>query len=225
MKTNEVIDFLIQSQALKFGEFTLKSGRKAPYFINTGCFDDGEKISRLAHFYAQKLVSLGLHKADAVFGPAYKGIPLCVSTAMSLKQHFDTNIGFAFNRKEAKTRGEGGEFVGTPLKRGTKVVLVEDVVTAGTTLQEVVPVLRERLGVEIAGVIILVDRAERGKGELSAVQEAEAELNIEIHPIVTIFDIISYLSKPNSSGFQIDTALQERIDEYRDEYGASSLEA
>jgi orotate phosphoribosyltransferase len=104
-------------------------------------------------------------------------------------------------------------------------VLVEDVVTAGTTLQEVVPVLRERLGVEIAGVIILVDRAERGKGELSAVQEAEAELNIEIHPIVTIFDIISYLSKPNSSGFQIDTALQERIDEYRDEYGASSLEA
>jgi len=225
MKTHQVIDFLVQSQALKFGEFTLKSGRQAPYFINTGSFDNGEKISRLAHFYAQKLVSLGLHKADAVFGPAYKGIPLCVSTAMSLSQHFDTNIGFAFNRKEAKTRGEGGEFVGTPLKRGMKVVLVEDVVTAGTTLQEVVPVLRERLGVEIVGVVILVDRAERGKGELSAVQEAEAELSIEIHPIVTIFDIISYLSSPNSSGFQIDAALQSRIDQYRNEFGAPSLEA
>jgi orotate phosphoribosyltransferase len=225
MKTGEAIDFLIQSQALKFGEFLLKSGRKAPYFINTGCFDDGKKISRLAHFYAQKLVSLGLHKADAVFGPAYKGIPLCVSTAMSLSQNFDTNIGFSFNRKEAKTRGEGGEFVGTPLSRGMKVALVEDVVTAGTTLQEMVPVLRERLGVEVAGVVILVDRAERGKGTLSAVQEAEAELGIKIHPIITIFDIISYLSKPNSSGFQIDSALQSRIDEYRAEFGAPSFEA
>lgn len=225
MKTGEVIDFLIQSQALKFGEFLLKSGRKAPYFINTGCFDNGEKISRLAHFYAHKLVSLGLHKADAVFGPAYKGIPLCVSTAMSLSQNFGTNIGFSFNRKEAKTRGEGGEFVGTPLSRGMKVVLVEDVVTAGTTLQEIVPVLRERLGVEVAGVVILVDRAERGRGTMSAVQEAEAELNIKIHPIITIFDIISYLSKPNSSGFQIDGALQGRIDEYRSEFGAPSFEA
>ena len=144
---------------------------------------------------------------------------------MSLSQNFDTNIGFSFNRKEAKTRGEGGEFVGTPLSRGMKVALVEDVVTAGTTLQEMVPVLRERLGVEVAGVVILVDRAERGKGTLSAVQEAEAELGIKIHPIITIFDIISYLSKPNSSGFQIDSALQSRIDEYRAEFGAPSFEA
>lgn len=225
MDKGQVIDFLVQSQALKFGEFMLKSGRKAPYFINTGCFDNGEKISKLAKFYAQKLHSLGLHKVDAIFGPAYKGIPLCVSTAMALAQHFDTNIGFSFNRKEAKTRGEGGEFVGAPLAKGTRVALVEDVVTAGTTLQEVVPVLRERVGVEIAGVVILVDRAERGKGAVSAVQEAESELNIKVHPIVTISDIISYLSKPNSSGFQIDAALQARIDEYRAEFGALSLEA
>lgn len=225
MDKGQVIDFLVQSQALKFGEFMLKSGRKAPYFINTGCFDNGEKISKLAKFYAQKLHSLGLHKVDAIFGPAYKGIPLCVSTAMALAQHFDTNIGFSFNRKEAKTRGEGGEFVGAPLAKGTRVALVEDVVTAGTTLQEVVPVLRERVGVEIAGVVILVDRAERGKGAVSAVQEVESELNIKVHPIVTISDIISYLSKPNSSGFQIDAALQARIDEYRAEFGALSLEA
>lgn len=225
MDKGQVIDFLVQSQALKFGEFTLKSGRKAPYFINTGCFDNGEKISKLAHFYAQKLHALGLHKVDAIFGPAYKGIPLCVSTAMALAQHFDTNIGFSFNRKEAKTRGEGGEFVGAPLVKGMRVALVEDVVTAGTTLQEVVPVLRERVGVEIAGVVILVDRAERGKGAVSAVQEAESELHIKVHPIVTISDIISYLSKPNSSGFQIDAVLQARIDEYRAEFGVLSLEA
>lgn len=225
MDKGQVIDFLVQSQALKFGEFTLKSGRKAPYFINTGCFDNGEKISKLAHFYAQKLHALGLHKVDAIFGPAYKGIPLCVSTAMALAQHFDTNIGFSFNRKEAKTRGEGGEFVGAPLMKGMRVALVEDVVTAGTTLQEVVPVLRERVGVEIAGVVILVDRAERGKGAVSAVQEAESELHIKVHPIVTISDIISYLSKPNSSGFQIDAVLQARIDEYRAEFGVLSLEA
>jgi|688.fasta_scaffold03113_11 orotate phosphoribosyltransferase len=225
MNKGQVVDFLVQSQALKFGEFMLKSGRKAPYFINTGCFDNGEKISKLAHFYAEKLQSLGLHKADVVFGPAYKGIPLCVSTAIALKQHFDTNIGFSFNRKEVKTRGEGGEFVGTPLTKGMKVVLVEDVVTAGTTLQEVVPVLKEKVGVEVAGVVILVDRAERGKGTASAVQEAEKDLGIKIHPIVTISDIISYLSKPNSSGFQIDAALQTRIDEYRAEFGALSVEA
>ncbi len=224
MNKGQVIDFLVHSQALKFGEFLLKSGRKAPYFINTGCFDDGRKIAQLARFYAEAIVSLGLKDADAVFGPAYKGIPLCVSTAMSLAQNFDTNIGFCFNRKEAKTRGEGGEFVGKPLVNGMKVVLVEDVVTAGTTLQEMVPVLRNRLDVEVAGVVILVDRAERGKGALSAVQEAEQELNIKIHPIVTIFDIITYLSKANSSGFQIDTELQYRIDQYRAEFGAPCSE-
>jgi orotate phosphoribosyltransferase len=183
---NAVIDFLVSSGALKFGDFTLKSGRKAPYFINTGSFDDGLKISELAKFYAQELIRLQLQDADIVFGPAYKGIPLCVATSYALAVDYGVNIGFCFNRKEAKTRGEGGEFVGRPLKAGMRVVLVEDVVTAGTTLQEVVPVLRERVGVEVAGVIILVDRDERGSGELSAVREAERDLNIKIHPIVDI---------------------------------------
>jgi orotate phosphoribosyltransferase len=217
----QVIDFLVQSGALKFGDFTLKSGRKAPYFINTGSFDDGAKISKLARFYAQKIVSLGLHQSiDAVFGPAYKGIPLCVATAMSLAQDFGTSVGFCFNRKEAKTRGEGGEFVGKPLTAGMRVVLVEDVVTAGTTLQEMVPLLRDKIGVQIVGVIILVDRAERGSGDLSAVREAERDLGIAVTPIVGINTIISYLSEPNSSGFQIDRELQNRIATYREEFGA-----
>ena len=215
-----VVDFLIQSKVLKFGEFTLKSGRKAPYFINAGGFDDGEKITKLSSFYAQKIVDLGLDKVDAIFGPAYKGIPLCVSTAMSLQQNFKKNIGFCFNRKEAKTHGDGGEYVGRPLVKGMKIVLVEDVVTAGSTLNEVVPVLREKVGVEIAGVIILVDRAEKGSGTCSAVEEAETKHGIKIHPLVSIHDIISYLSDTNSSGFRIDDDLKSRIQSYREEFGA-----
>jgi orotate phosphoribosyltransferase len=220
MQSGQVVDFLVQSGALRFGDFTLKSGRKAPYFINTGSFDDGAKISKLARFYAQQIVSLGLHNVDAVFGPAYKGIPLCVSTAMSLAQDFGAPVGFCFNRKEAKTRGEGGEFVGKPLVAGMRVVLVEDVVTAGTTLQEMVPLLRDKVGVQIARVIILVDRDERGSGDLSAVREAERDLGISVTPIVNINQIISYLSEPNSSGFQIAKDLQQRIVAYRQEYGA-----
>jgi orotate phosphoribosyltransferase len=216
-----VIDFLVQSKALKFGDFTLKSGRKAPYFINTGSFDDGAKILQLSHFYARQILDSGLQNVDVVFGPAYKGIPLCVSTAMTLAKDYGVQIGFCFNRKEAKTRGEGGEYVGKPLTPGMKVVLVEDVVTAGTTLHEVIPVLRSKVGVEVAGVIILVDRDERGSGELSAVKEAERELDISVTSIVNINDIISYLTQDNSSGFRIDDELLGRIKAYRAEFGAS----
>jgi orotate phosphoribosyltransferase len=216
--TSEVIDFLVKSGALKFGDFTLKSGRKAPYFINAGAFDDGAKISRLAQFYARRIVSLGLENVDAVFGPAYKGVPLCVSTAMSLFRDFGTTMGYCFNRKEAKTRGEGGDFVGKPLVPGMRLVVVEDVVTAGTTFKEIVPVLRER-GAVVAGVIILVDRQERGADGRSAVQEVSQDLGLSISPIVTVDQIISYLSAPNSSGFRIDQELSGRIDAYRKEYG------
>jgi len=217
----EVIDFLVRSQALKFGDFTLKSGRKAPYFINTGCFDDGDKITKLSHFYARQILAAGLGNVDVVFGPAYKGIPLCVSTAMTLASQYNTPMSFCFNRKEAKTRGEGGEYVGKPLTPGMKVVLVEDVVTAGTTLHEVIPVLRSKVGVEIAGVVILVDRDEKSTGSVSAVKQAEAELDISITSIVNIHDIITYLSRGNSSGYIIDEDLMKRINAYRAEFGAS----
>ena len=231
-----VVDFLVKSGALRFGDFTLKSGRKAPYFINTGGFDTGIKISELGDFYARKLISLGLDNVDAVFGPAYKGVPLCVATAISLSTQFGKEIGFSFNRKEAKTRGEGGEFVGKPLAAGMKVVVVEDVVTAGTTLQEIIPLLRDKVGVSIEGVVILVDRCERGTlspgeratlqpGEratlqCSAVQEAETQHNIKVHPIVTVHDIISHLSKPNSSGIELSSDQLVRIEGYLQEFGA-----
>lgn len=218
--TAQVIDFLVASNALKFGEFTLKSGRQAPFFINTGSFDDGAKISRLGEFYAEKLISLQLDTVDSVFGPAYKGIPLSVATSAALFTRFATNIGFTFNRKEAKTRGEGGFLVGKPLKQGDKVVIVEDVVTAGTTLQEVVPMLRDSVGVEVAGVIILVDRCERGSRECTAVQEAESDLGIKVHPIVTIHEIVEYLRAPNSSGIQLSSEMLDKIAAYRAQYGA-----
>ncbi len=216
-----VVNFLVSSGALRFGDFTLKSGRKAPYFINTGGFDDGDKITRLASFYASHIVSLGLSDVDVVFGPAYKGIPLCVATAMQLKAQHDISMGFCFNRKEAKTRGEGGNYVGKPLAEGMRVVLVEDVVTAGTTLREVVPVLTQEVGVTVAGVVLLVDRDEKGPSGVSAVDEAQQELGISISSIVNIRQIISYLSEQNESGFVIDSELGERISSYRTEYGAS----
>jgi orotate phosphoribosyltransferase len=139
---------------------------------------------------------------------------------MSLAQDFSTPMGFCFNRKEAKTRGEGGEFVGKPLSAGMRIVLVEDVVTAGTTLQEMVPLLRDKVGLDIAGVVILVDRDERGAGDVSAVKEAERDLKIKVTPIVDINKIITYLSSPNPSGFQIDADLQKRIAAYREEYAS-----
>jgi orotate phosphoribosyltransferase len=140
---------------------------------------------------------------------------------MTLAKDYGVAIGFCFNRKEAKTRGEGGEYVGKPLTAGMKVVLVEDVVTAGTTLHEVIPVLRAKVGVEVAGVIILVDRDERGSGELSAVREAERELDISVTSIVNINDIISYLTQENSSGFRLEGELLDRVRAYRAEFGAS----
>jgi len=219
LNTSEVVQFLVTSGALKFGDFTLKSGRIAPYFINTGSFDDGEKIAKLGSFYASKIISLALPKTDVVFGPAYKGIPLCVTTAAALSTLHNINLGFTFNRKEAKTHGDGGEFVGTQLKPGMRVVLVEDVVTAGTTLQEMVPLLRDRLGVEVQAVVILVDRRERGSRDVSAVEEAESDLKIKVHPIVTIDQIIQTLSALNISGFQISPELFEKILAYRKEYG------
>ena len=216
----EVIAFLVTQGALKFGSFTLKSGRQAPYFINTGSFDDGAKISSLGRMYAQHLLASGLAAADTIFGPAYKGVPLCVATASALHSHFNKTIGFTFNRKEAKTRGEGGIFVGTPLKPGMKVVIVEDVVTAGTTLQEMVPLLRETAQVDLLGVVVLVDRCERGTGELSAVQEVERELKIKVHPLVTVFDIIECLSRENKSGVVLDAAMLGAMKEYLGTYGA-----
>ena len=214
------IDFLVRSGVLGFGEFVLKSGRRAPYFLNFGKFDDGAKILQLGEFYAAHIVQSGLSGASVIFGPAYKGIPLAVSTSMALNRNHGITIGFSFDRKEAKDHGEGGRIVGRKLSDGDRVVLVEDVISAGTTMREVVPLLNSIAKISLDAVVIAVDRCERGTGTLSAVQEVEQNMGIKVCPLVTIRDIVEYLSKPNGSGFVIEAALMDRISAYWKEYGA-----
>ncbi|MBX7136453.1 MAG: orotate phosphoribosyltransferase [Oligoflexia bacterium] len=215
----QFVDFMIESQALLFGDFKLKSGRQAPYFINTGKFNDAKKIQALGQFYARHIEHTLKSDFDLVFGPAYKGIPLAVSVAQALWVLFGKNKGFSFDRKEEKDHGDGGKIVGYPIKPGARVLLVEDVITAGTTLRQTVPYLVGELGAKLTGVVIAVDRCERGTGALSALDEARTTLNIDIFPIVNVHQIVSYLSTNNTSGFVLDDDLHGRISNYLEHYG------
>ena len=217
MIANDVIQFLIASKALTFGDFTLKSGRKAPYFVNTGIFADGESIGRLGSYYARHIVDKGLSKADVLFGPAYKGIPLAVATATALHKDFGVTVGCSYDRKEAKDHGEGGVLWGAPITKGSRVVIVEDVVTAGTTLNKVVPLLRETSSAEILGVVILVDRCEKGESGISAVQEIQKRYDVPVLPIVTIHQIVKYLSEKDHG---VSSTVKQKIDAYLEHYGA-----
>ena len=194
------IEFLIQSEALCFGEFTLKSGRVSPYFFNSARFNTGKSIATLSRFYSQHIIETIGNDCVSVFGPAYKGIPLAVATAMTLCSEFNYQIGYTFNRKEAKDHGDRGELVGLNLNKGDAIVIVEDVITAGTTLKEVVPQLRERYQVNIKGVIIALDRCERGgDSTCSAKDEAARDLGLNIYPLVTTHEIIAYIEKQESN--------------------------
>ncbi len=212
----DFIKFVIETDALRFGEFTLKSGRISPHFFNSAQFRTGESISRLAGYYAQHLVSSFGRECQTVFGPAYKGIPLAVSTAIVLAEKHQYPIGYTFNRKETKEHGDGGDMVGTALKPGMPLVIVEDVITAGTTLREVVPVLREKYQVAIKGVIISLDRCERGNdGGSSAKEEAERELHLSILPLVTIYEVIEYLESSASPDLaKFVPAMREYLGKY-----------
>ncbi|MBK1706210.1 orotate phosphoribosyltransferase [Halochromatium glycolicum] len=210
----EFLRFAIDAEVLRFGRFTLKSGRISPYFFNAGGFDSGAKLGKLAHFYAQAIIAGGL-QADVLFGPAYKGIPLAAATAIALAHELGRDTPFAFNRKEAKDHGEGGELVGSPL-RGD-VLLIDDVITAGTSIRESAALL-ERAGARLAGVIIALDRQERGDGERSAVQEVGNRYGIPVQSIVTLDDLIQYVAHHNATAPGTLEALQR----YRDEYGCAS---
>jgi orotate phosphoribosyltransferase len=216
----EFIEFMVRSGVLTFGDFTTKSGRKTPFFINTGNYDSGSKIDRLGIFYAQALKSeIGLD-IDVLYGPAYKGIPLAVTTAAAIAKLYGKDIGFAFNRKEAKDHGEGGFIVGRKLKDGDKVVIVEDVITAGTAIRENLPVLQGAAKVGIKAVIVSVDRMERGTGPLSAIQQVEKDYGIRTFAIVTIDEVVEHLYNRVLDGKVIlDDNIKDRIDAYRAEYG------
>tara|TARA_R110002167_G_scaffold252094_3_gene458367 strand:+ start:567 stop:1229 length:663 start_codon:yes stop_codon:yes gene_type:complete len=206
----DFIRFAIQKNVLKFGEFTLKSGRVSPYFFNAGLFDDGLSLANLGAFYAQTLIDSAI-PYDVLFGPAYKGIPLGSATAVSLSSLHQRNVPFAFNRKEAKAHGEGGTLVGAPLSG--KVMIIDDVITAGTAIREVIDII-QAAGAEPAGVIIALDRQEKGKGELSAIQEVERDFNIPVVSIVNLTQVLDYI--------QDDASLSqyaEAISLYRSQYG------
>ena len=217
----EFIQFLVACEVLTFGDFTTKSGRKTPYFVNTGRFDSGSQIAQLGKFYAQHIVDNRLTDCSSIFGPAYKGVPLCVTTSIALAEAHNQDIGFTFNRKEAKEHGDKGTFVGKKLEEGSRVVIVEDVVTAGTTLKEIVPVLRDTAKTEVGGVVISVDRCERGSGSGTAIQEVQELLDIQVYPLVSIYQIRNYLSQENPSGLVLSDELQTRIEAYLKEYGAA----
>lgn len=206
----EFIEFALQKNVLKFGEFTLKSGRTSPYFFNAGLFDDGLSLAKLGQFYAQTLNDANVD-FDVLFGPAYKGIPLGAATAVQLSSLFDNNRPFAFNRKEAKDHGEGGTIVGAELKG--KIMIIDDVITAGTAIREVIQIIKAA-GAEPAGVIIALDRQEKGQGELSAIQEVERDHNIPVLSIVNLEQILDFISN--------DASLTDHADSvaaYRDRYG------
>ena len=187
----EFIEFALSKQVLKFGEFTLKSGRKSPYFFNAGLFNSGRDLAKLGRFYAAALVDAGI-PYDVLFGPAYKGIPIASATAVQLAEVHDQDVPWCFNRKEAKDHGEGGNLVGSPLQG--RIMLVDDVITAGTAIRENMAMIKAN-GAALAGVLIALDRQEKGKGELSAIQEVERDYQAKVIAIITLGDLIRYLEE------------------------------
>lgn len=216
----EFIEFMVKSNVLTFGDFTAKSGRKTPYFVNTGNYKTGYQAARLGEFYADCIVKNGLDKVDALFGPAYKGIPLVVTTSIALSNKYGMDINYCFNRKEAKDHGEGGSIVGYKLKDGDKIVIIEDVITAGTAISECVPMLREVADIDICGLVLSVDRMERGKNDISAVQEVQKLYGITTYPIVTSREIIDNIYNVNIDGkVYIDDAMKAKMESYLEQYG------
>lgn len=213
----EFIRFMSDSGVLTFGDFTLKSGRKAPYFINTGNYKTGAHLARLGGFYADCIKEHDL-EADILFGPAYKGIPLSVSAAVALFNKYGIDLGYCFDRKEAKDHGEGGLFVGQQPQDGSRIIIIEDVMTSGKALREVLPKLQAAGDVKVTAMIITVDRMEKAlDSELSAVQQAYKDFGITVHSIVTINDIIKAIEDGVIEGKEHLEAMQS----YRAQYGVN----
>ncbi|MEJ2529639.1 MAG: orotate phosphoribosyltransferase [Desulfosarcinaceae bacterium] len=206
----EFIDFALETGVLRFGEFTLKSGRISPYFFNAGLFNSGASLARLGRFYAQSIIDSGI-EFDLLYGPAYKGIPLAAVTAAALFDHHGVDIPYAFNRKEAKDHGEGGTIVGHQL--AGRIAIIDDVITAGTAIRESIDLITAH-GAVPSAVFIALDRQERGNGELSAIQEVECEFGLPVAAITKLENLIDYLEKSSDSAEDL-----ERITKYRDVYG------
>ena len=208
----EFIEFSLEHEVLRFGSFTLKSGRQSPYFFNAGLFNTGVRLAGLGRFYAAAVAESGL-EFDVMLGPSYKGIPIAAATSVQLAEHFDRDVPWCFNRKEAKDHGEGGLIVGSPL--AGRVLIVDDVITAGTAIREVMEIVSSE-GASAVGVLVAVDRQERGTGELSAIQEVERDFGVRVLSIISFDLIIEYLE----TGSQYAEHLAS-VRAYRDEFGVS----
>ena len=216
----QFIEFALEKQVLKFGEFTLKSGRKSPYFFNAGLFNSGRDLARLGRFYAAALMDAGI-EFDVLFGPAYKGIPIASATAVQLVEQHDVDVPWCFNRKEAKDHGEGGVMVGCKPQDGDRVVIVEDVVTAGTAVRESIELFQHVADVKMRALIVSVDRMERGTRACSTLDELREDYGIAVYPIVTVREIIAFLHNRELDGrVYIDDEMKGRMEAYLEQYGA-----
>lgn len=216
----EFIEFMVESQVLKFGDFTLKSGRKSPFFMNAGAYVTGTQLRRLGEYYAKAIHDNYGLDFDVLFGPAYKGIPLSVATAMAISELYGKDVRYCSNRKEVKDHGDTGILLGSKLKDGDRVVIIEDVTTSGKSIEETFPILKAQADVKICGLIVSLNRMERGKGEKSALEEIQETYGFPANAIVTMEEVVERLYNRECSGqIVIDDSLKAAIDTYYQQYG------
>ncbi|MBE5902120.1 MAG: orotate phosphoribosyltransferase [Lachnospiraceae bacterium] len=216
----EFIEFMVDCGVLKFGDFVTKSGRKTPFFVNTGFYRSGKQMAKLGQYYAKAIHDKFGTDFDILFGPAYKGIPLTVATTMEMGELFDADVRYCSNRKEVKDHGDKGILLGSPIADKDRIVIIEDVTTAGTSIRETVPILKAQGDVEILGLVVSVDRMERGTTEKSALEEIRETYGFETTAIVTMEEVVSHLyNKPYKGKVIIDDSIKQAIDEYYKQYG------
>lgn len=217
----EFIEFMVESDVLKFGDFTLKSGRKSPFFMNAGAYVTGSQLKRLGEYYAKAIHDNYGDDFDVLFGPAYKGIPLSVATTIAFSELYGKEIRYCSNRKEVKDHGDKGILLGSPIEDGDKVVIIEDVTTAGTSIQETLPIIKAQGDVSPIGLVVSVDRMERGQGTKSALKEIEEKYGLKTTAIVTMAEVVEHLYNKEYKGkVIIDDTLKAAIDAYYSQYGA-----
>ncbi|HIV13576.1 MAG TPA: orotate phosphoribosyltransferase [Candidatus Pullilachnospira stercoravium] len=216
----EFIEFMVESQVLKFGDFTLKSGRKSPFFMNAGAYVTGTQLRRLGEYYAKAIHDNYGLDFDVLFGPAYKGIPLSVATAMAISELYGKDVRYCSNRKEVKDHGDTGILLGSKLKDGDRVVIIEDVTTSGKSIEETFPILKAQADVKICGLIVSLNRMERGKGDKSALEEIQETYGFPANAIVTMEEVVERLYNRECAGqIVIDDSLKASIDTYYQQYG------
>lgn len=216
----EFIEFMVDCEVLKFGDFVTKSGRNTPFFVNTGFYRTGLQLHKLGSYYARAIEEKYGTDFDVLFGPAYKGIPLSVATSMAISEMYGKEVKYCSNRKEVKDHGDTGILLGSPIKDNDKVVVIEDVTTAGTSMQETLPIIKAQGNVNILGLVVSVDRMERGQGEKSALTEIEEKYHIQTTAIVTMEEVVEHLYNREYKGkIIIDDNLKKAIEEYYEKYG------